>query len=257
MLNLLGAAHWRKAMKFEIDQLGIWNRYERERLHWDSHLNSTKQMILRWIDDKSNDNIVVYGSGWLLDVPIVELYQKFRNVYLIDINHPPLVCKRYSHVHNVHFIEADITGCAQQIFNLIQQYGKDAAPHVEKAILQSTAYQYTDAQYQVSVNVLSQLDTLIVEYLRSELNFDDMVFAKIRNHLQAEHIKLLGETKACLITDVTMLQSSDDGKVIENKLIVDELLLPAPQNEWIWDFDLKGYFRKRHQTRMKVKAYYF
>ena len=77
-------------MSFTGDQNGIIDRYFKEKEGWRSHLEKSKQYIINFIEDKSG-TLAVFGSGWLLDLPIEELSRKFNTIYLVDIIQPPQI----------------------------------------------------------------------------------------------------------------------------------------------------------------------
>lgn len=256
MLNLLGSPGWRKAMNFELDQKGIWLRYERERLNWESHLQHTRNAIMEWMKPLQGD-VAVYGSGWLLDVPIHELLEKFDNVYLVDINHPKLIYKRFAGFRNIHFIEADVTACAEEIHAAVTMYGRKAVPYIQKILGNKEFTPVVQVENHISVNILSQLDTLILDYLQQNIELSAEQTSSFRRAFQLNHVNFLRNQHACLITDVQMKQTNQQGEMTFKELLANDLNLPEPISEWEWMFDLQGYYKRNHVTTMKVRAFYF
>jgi hypothetical protein len=76
-------------MGYICDQEGIMNRYIREKKSWDLHFGKTREFINGCFSDKSIDSVAVLGSGWLLDVPLEEMKNRYKKIFLVDIHHPP------------------------------------------------------------------------------------------------------------------------------------------------------------------------
>ena len=57
-----------RRMGYIRDQEGIMNRYIREKMHWDQHLEKTREFINASFSDKSIETVAVLGSGWLVDI---------------------------------------------------------------------------------------------------------------------------------------------------------------------------------------------
>ena len=77
---------------------------------WDSHLASCRSFINRALEYYNPEIVTVLGSGWLLDLPLAEMLEKIRKIYLVDIIHPPEVVKQAGELENVIIVEQDITG---------------------------------------------------------------------------------------------------------------------------------------------------
>jgi hypothetical protein len=71
-------------MGFIKDQEGIMNRYLRESSQWKKHLEKTRNFISGSFSHTEAETVAVLGSGWLLDVPLDHLVQRFRHVYLVS-----------------------------------------------------------------------------------------------------------------------------------------------------------------------------
>ena len=93
-----------RKMKFISDQEGIMNRYLREKDHWDLHLNRTKKFILDSFIKKERRSVAVLGSGWLLDLPLNELVNRFEKILLVDINHPAQIRNKVRSYNNVEVV---------------------------------------------------------------------------------------------------------------------------------------------------------
>lgn len=86
--------HIIRRMGYPRDQDGIMNRYMHERSNWDKHLERTKKFINDAFRDTNIGTIAVLGSGWLLDIPLADMVDRYDHLYLVDINHPPQIRKK-------------------------------------------------------------------------------------------------------------------------------------------------------------------
>ena len=91
-------------------QNGLLSRHVNQDGEWDEHLQHCRNYILKIIDLLKPETITILGSGWLLDLPLSEMLEKTKKIYLIDIVHPPEVLKQISVFENVSLVEADVTG---------------------------------------------------------------------------------------------------------------------------------------------------
>ena len=95
-----------RRMEYLSDQKGIMNRYLAEADNWESHLKHTRDFIVKCLGEKHYGTMVVLGSGWLLDLPLDFITSRTREVYLLDIVHPPQILKKivkytfaFSYIH--------------------------------------------------------------------------------------------------------------------------------------------------------------
>lgn len=67
-----------RKMKILSDQQGIINRYLREKDVWNEHLENSKSFITGCLKKRMARNILILGSGWLLDLP-APMLMSFRS----------------------------------------------------------------------------------------------------------------------------------------------------------------------------------
>ena len=73
-----------RKLGFYKDQQGILTRYLHEQSSWNEHLTNTKNFILEAVSSRHLESIAILGSGWLLDIPVMELARSVKNwIYLI------------------------------------------------------------------------------------------------------------------------------------------------------------------------------
>jgi hypothetical protein len=248
-----------QAIGYKADQLGIMNRYTREKNNWTQHLKNSSDYIIRFCDQlPSNSNIAVLGSGWLLDVPIEYLYSKFKLVYLIDMLHPAQVQHKLSGIENLIFIEKDITGYATDVARIVNESKQIDVisslvnlPHVN--VLSEIPF---DAI--LSVNILTQLDSLLCDFISSKKYYPAEQLIHFQKKLQSEHLNLLSSRPSCLISDVQEVFCNRNNSIA---FITDSLKVDWPvgahSESWNWIFDSNYSYHPRYKTNLSVKAEMF
>ena len=222
---------------YSLDQEGILSRFLRESEEWKSHLENTKSFIKKSYQGKSYKSIAVFGSGWLLDLPIEDLIADFEEIYLFDITHPQQITHKYRKNSHVHFIEADITGgLAKYIYTLINS--KKIDQHIDMSILQEIAFTYPiQFDFVVSLNILNQLDILLIDALQSHIKLNNNDIEQFRTLVQQQHVTMLQTYNYCLISDWEQISGNIDDSTSSKKLIyIDEPKVTTKQ-EWLWNFD--------------------
>ncbi len=248
-----------KKMGYATDQNGIMNRYLREKQGWDIHLSNTKQFIINSIENAKRGSVLVMGSGWWLDVPVDELTQHFDTVTLVDIVHPPQIVHKAKKYTNLQLIETDLNaGLLQQIYEL---------KHITESELMSVVpnasqmpFDTHNFDFVVSVNLLNQLDTLIVEFIEKKGQWKTESILQFRKRIQDFHLSLLPAAKSCLITDCEeyTAESVDlyqKGNFSTKPLIYTQL--PSASSEWEWYFDTQKTYYTNKITILKVRAFRF
>ncbi len=243
-----------KNMGFFSDQEGIMSRYLYEQENWDPHLEHSKKVIIKFLEEKRPEHVAILGSGWLLDVPIDYLSKNLKSVYLVDIRHPKQVVHNYIDHSNVHFVLCDITGGAiEKTYHLLNPndsgYKSLSGIHPKGFTLD----RHIDAF--VSVNVLCQLDILILEYIRSFKGIDDNEVKALRRNIQESHINCLKKKPSCVITDFEEHVFTRTGeKTGEHSLLFTELPESTHEEKWEWKFDTQMTYYPNRKTNFKVKA---
>ncbi len=257
-----------KAIGFKHDQQGIVRRYMRERNHWDTHLNNCKRFIIKAASQKQKQNVMVLGSGWLLDVPVNQLVNQFNKVYLVDIIHPPQIKHKIKNFANVQLIEADITGGAvNNLYNFVKKHRKhktqnaspikpdNIVPQINLQNLCFAGLPEYEMDFVVSLNLLNQLDILLVDYIKKYNCFSQSDIIQLKKQIQQQHLAGLPENKTCLITDYEELNYSVSDKLLQKKTLVHVALPKAKQKEqWQWHFDSKQYYHHNAKTVFNVIA---
>ena len=234
------------------DQIGIQSRYVREHDNWTPHLEQTKKYILETAQNVvQKHSVAVLGSGWLLDVPLLELSEQFDEVFLYDIVHPEQIIVKTRKMSNIHLVEADLTYGAVAVAEQNNTF-EDFLTAFQTLTPTVDVNQY---DFVVSVNILNQLDIILCDYLREKFNVSEQQLLPIRETIQQRHVNLLPQGKTCLVTDYM----EENISLKDSSITIKELLhcnLPAHtfEREWQWIFDKNQMYRKGHDTTMKVRA---
>ncbi len=240
--------------KYRNDQQGIMRRYLRESKQWDEHLKQTQRFILNCLKGKVFSKVAVLGSGWLLDVPVVELLNHSQELHLFDAVHPKQVVHKYKANKKLVFVKKDLS------FGLIHEATrcKNSKEFMSALATLEPYAQFTGYDWVISVNLLNQLDNLLIEFLRSRFSFSQEQEEQIRQIVQDNHINSLPKGKSCLISDWTEVSEElTTGVVSEKQLVYSKLLDAEKYQGWDWIFDTHKMYRAKTKTTFKVRAYKF
>ncbi len=237
-------------------QHGLINRHLNQKGGWDNHLEHCKKVVSKAIDLYNPEKITVLGSGWLLELPLTEMIEKAKVIVLIDIVHPPEVISQTADYKSVKLIEEDISG------GLIKEVWEKAGKRIFFNRLSSLStiiipqYQLTaDPGMLISLNILTQLESLPLRLLRKKSRVNDEEFLKFRKEIQKNHILLLEKHKSVLISDVREVFTKRSGDSYQEDTAVVELPKGRVTEEWTWNFDLTGtdYNQKRSVLNVTAK----
>jgi len=250
-----------RKLGYKTDQEGIMSRYMREVSAWTNHLEQTKGHILKSARQKSKGSAVILGSGWLLDVPYIELSKMFEQVYFVDILHPSQIKHKCAKFANLNLIEHDITGGLAQWAELavIECKKNKTNELITMPALNISNFGLSfEADFYVSVNILNQLDILIIDYLKRNSIRSGNDFCELRTKIQAAHIGALPHGKSCLISDYEELQITDSNQVVSVKqLIHTKIPNLETAEQWLWKFDNSKSYNSNYNTHFRVLAVEF
>jgi hypothetical protein len=236
-------------------QQGLIYRHIGQENGWDSHLGNCRKFILEAVGYYCPDKVTVLGSGWLLDLPLAEMLDSVASVTLVDIVHPPQVIEQVAKYKNATLAEIDLTGglieqvwrkCGNSIFSKkLKTLDVFNVPEFEPE---------SDPGLVISLNILTQLETLIVDFLRKRTNINEAELTRFRTEIQNRHIDFLLKHHSVLISDVAEIFKDKSG----NLKTVTTMLTGPPtgrfKKEWTWNFDLKGSDFYTTSSVMKVVA---
>jgi hypothetical protein len=213
------------------EMLGIRRRQRRYREAWRPHCENSRRLVLDAAGRcGQRRRAVVFGSGWLNDVPLDELAAAFEEVVLVDLFHPLAVRWRSRRYPNVRLVADDVTGALEQVWRAgLERRGLSPLPAPPGQARRLCG----EADLTVSLNLLSQLPCMPDRYLlrrRSHTSGEILSWGRevIRDHLA--HLESLPGVVA-LVTDVAVRFTNPPREVAT----LYGVELPYRGETWDWD----------------------
>jgi len=225
---------------------------------WESHNEKCRNFILKALDLYKPEKVTVLGSGWLLELPLAELAERADKVYLVDIVHPPDVVSQTALIKNVSLVENDVTGgLIEEVYKELSNYSFFKRMKSAENIKIPEYKPDFDPGLVISLNIITQLESLPVDYLRSKARISDEEYARFRSEIQGRHLSFLKKHPSLLISDTEEVFT--DRKGLEERIATLLVELPAGRlsEQWTWDFDLKGVDNYTRRSVMNVTAVAF
>lgn len=222
---------------------------------WEKHQANARRFILKAIELYKPAKIGVLGSGWLLDVPIAELAEKVKTVFLVDIIHPPDVRNQVLKYSNVKLIEQDVTGgLIEEVWQKAGKFSLYKRP-VSAANFEIPEYfPDFDPDLLISINILTQLESLPVEFLKKHTKIKEEEISRFRTGIQQKHINLIRKYKSVLITDFEEVITSRSGDIKTIPTLLTEMPQGRFREEWTWNFDKLGGDLYNSTSQFKIAA---
>jgi hypothetical protein len=236
-------------------QSGLIYRHLNQESGWESHLERCRKYILKAIDIYKPHKVTVLGSGWLLELPVAEIIEKTEKLCLIDIIHPPEVIKQAGSIRNVELIEQDLTaGLIEEVWKKVRSHSVFSKPDSLEDIIIPEFIPESDPGMIISLNIITQLETLIVRYLKRKARISDEAMFNFRKAIQNKHIDFITKYRSVLITDREEIITNKSGEVKQVPTLLAEMPSFTGKEEWTWNFDLKGADYYNSRSVMKVLA---
>jgi len=239
-------------------QRGLIVHHLNEEGSWNTHLTNCRNFILKSLESYKPSVVSIFGTGWLLDLPLAEINEIADQINLVDIIHPPEVKSQVANMKKVILREEDVTG------GLIEEVWKKASSKIFLNKL-SSFEGIQIKKYQpgfepglvISLNILTQLEVLPVEFLRKRSRVKEEAFLQLRKEIQQSHISFLKSHKSILLTDHTEVITESSGNKIEIKSVLIDLPEAKIREDWTWNFELKNsdYYRKKSVFKISALMY--
>ncbi len=242
-----------RRLGYLADQQGIASRYLAEARHWEEHLRRSRDFVTRCLEKNDATVVTVLGSGWWLDLPPIEdLSRRCSAVHLVDIAHPPQIVHRASRFPNVRLVEADLTGLASRVYQIVRE-GKEVRERL--LTLEPAPFRPPfETGFVVSLNLLSQLDDLLLGYVRRKTGLTAAELLPLRRRIQESHLRSLPARGTCIITD-TVAEYREKDTVRHREATV---VVPLPEGtlrgSWTWTFDTRRAYASWPVTLLHVEA---
>ena len=245
-----------RVIGYKADQEGIMSRYLREKNNWQEHLQKSSDYITRFCAQIPADStLAILGSGWLLDLPLDFLLNKFKLIYMVDICHPLQVRHRLRDATNVVFIEKDLTGYAADVAKIVKK--SKQVDILDSLLNLNYVNVLSGMQYDaiLSANLLTQLDSILCDFMTSKKYFSNGQLINFQKKLQLDHLNLLSTKPSCLISDVKEIFTYRNNSIA---FATDSLKVEWPvgthSENWNWIFDSNYSYHPRYKTILSVKA---
>jgi hypothetical protein len=217
---------------------------------WENHQEHCRSFIIKALDLYHPETVTVLGSAWLLELPFTELVERTRRLCLVDIIHPPDVISQVKRYKNVELIEQDITGGL--ISEVWDKSWKSTILKKMKSLSHITIPEYipdTDPGLVISLNILTQLESLPIDFIRKRSKISEEEFNNFRAGIQKKHVDFLCKHISLLITDYAEVINNRSGRVKTIPTLLTELPPAKIREEWVWNFDLTGadFYNSRSQ----------
>ncbi|RPI42031.1 MAG: hypothetical protein EHM46_05690 [Bacteroidetes bacterium] len=247
--------HIIRKLGYPGDQEGIINRYLREGDGWKGHLENTRNFILESFAGSSVGTVAILGSGWLLDIPLEGLRNRFSRILLADIRHPAQIRRKVEGMKNVELVETDLTGGAMEF--IWRATGRRQRLSVEEILdnMELSPPEEADgSDFLVSANLLDQLELFLYDYMCRKGYFQHETSDAFRAAIQRSHLAWITSRPGCLVTDIREINRDHKGRETVKELIFNELPSGFRTRMWNWDFDTHGTYQAGCQTVMEVRA---
>ncbi len=227
-------------------------RYHRSKKQWESHLVNSQNTIKKAIIsiEKKRD-VIILGSGLLLDIPIDYLCEKFERVFLVDVIHLKKIRRKVKKWPNAVLIEHDVTGLSEQMLKANASEGFLFSQSASIPQLSSR----TDLV--VSANMLSQLHLAPIYYAEKIFHFNERKLEELTHNIMQDHITMLKSTKSkvCLISDFERIYKNNKQEIYDTEKILIGINLPNPNEKWYWEIAPVGEIDKKSSMTSHVYAY--
>ena len=229
-------------------QRGLIVHHLNEEGSWNSHLTNCRNFILKSLDYYKPSIITVLGSGWLLDLPLSEMNEMADEINLVDIIHPPEVKDQVADMKKIILREEDVSGgLISEVWNMVSH--KTFLNKIRSFDeIKINKYQPGfDPGLVISLNILTQLEALPVEFLRKRSKAEEESFLRLRKEIQQNHLSFLESHNSVLISDHTEVVTESTGNTSEIKSVLVNLPAGKLREDWTWNFDLKqsDYYTRR------------
>jgi len=243
-----------RRMGYLYEAIAMRGRYRRCRADWNAHLGRSRSVLLdAAVSCRIHGAAVILGSGLLLDVPLAQLSELFKEVVLVDIVHLPHVRRYARRFGNVRLLPYDVSTVAKRLFECIRSGGREPPEPTDADLRLANATTMV-----VSLNLLSQLSVLPCRYALAHmpgLRQSDLE-TWCRRIVTSHHAALSRlDCDVCLISDYVYEKRRRDGEVFEKGSTIHGLTLPAPYSAWTWRIAPPGELAYGYARELTVGAW--
>jgi hypothetical protein len=246
------APRWARKAGYLQELIAIRARYRRQRANWASHLDASQAVIRDAIAMcPKRRQVLVYGSGLLLDIPLKELAAAFEAVTLIDAAHLRETWKIARNLCNVHCVETDIAGVtASLLTETIPDESNFPPPNPPEV------YNERPVDLVISANLLTPLTETPLQFLRRRGDFTEDTLNIFAQTIMMAHLDHLASFDAvcCLIVETEIQFLAANGTVERVESPLRGIPLPLADRTWFWEIARRGEVSPSHAIRNRVAA---
>lgn len=231
------------------EAVAIGQREKRCHEFWKPHRAESKKLILQVANTlQEKKSLLILGSGPLHEIPIEELSQIFETITLVDIVHLNDTKKRYQELHNLIFLEHDITELESKIAS-------------ERKIFNTVPVAFLNNHYSlvISANILSQLAYHLRDFLEKKASplVSDESLDHFSNQVSLDHFTYLKKFNCpvLLITDIETHFKNQNGEIVEIQTPYIAIDFPPPLAIWHWDVAPIPEYNPEMSLQMKVAGF--
>jgi len=222
---------------------------------WENHEEHCRGFVIKALELYKPEKVTVLGSGWLLELPFAELVEKTGKICLVDIVHPPDVISQVRSFKNVELIEQDVTGgLIAEVWQKTGKYSFFKKLHSLENIIVPEYKPDGDPGMVISLNILTQLESLLIDFLKKRSKIRKEEFDLFRTEVQKKHIDFLRKYRSVLVTDYAEVITNRSGSIKTIPTLVTDLFPCQFSEEWTWNFDQTGADLFNSKSQFKVVA---
>ena len=106
----------------------------------------------------------------------------------------------------------------------------------------------------VSLNILTQLESLLIDFIKKRTKINDREATLLRTEIQKKHIDFLTRYNSVLITDYAEVITDRSGSIKTIPTLLTDLPPHRVSEEWTWNFDQTGADLYNSRSQFKVIA---
>ena len=106
----------------------------------------------------------------------------------------------------------------------------------------------------ISLNILTQLESLLIDFLKKRSKIRKEEFDLFRTEVQKKHIDFLRKYRSVLVTDYAEVITNRSGSIKTIPTLVTDLFPCQFSEEWTWNFDQTGADLFNSKSQFKVVA---
>jgi hypothetical protein len=194
----------------------------------------------------------------LLDLPLPDLIRENRTITLVDIVPPLPAVTEAANFQGVSFLEDDVSGgLVERVYRLTSRTVFRHRVDVPALLDFGSWSPPAGTDMVISLNILTQLTALPVDYLRRKTRITTDEEKHIRRTVQQNHLEMLRRYNSVLITDFAEITAENGTREPAAPLLEVDLPPGVVNEQWEWFFDSHGGYNQGKTTIFRVAGIVF